>query len=267
MSKFEERKDIITYFTDTIDKMENPQWEHKFFQCLNRFYRWFKNDVVAKRPLEFIGKKEPSEEALEAGIVHTLKYPKEARKFTETLKYGPKFSPAIREQFAKPPTGEKADDKTPPVKIGYSCKAFGPDGVEIPIDDLIKRKFTCQVTFRLGTAWKMVGTNQCGLKWELERIDIIQWFDVAVDVEPDLNMYGELPEPAPIPDDDLIAAADAAEAEHNEKKRERDEDEPEPVYEDEPLPVEAKEEEEESSPVKKPKVEDKPKPTKGRGKK
>lgn len=240
------RKKIIDYFTDSINNIDHAKMEHQYFQMLLRFQKWFRQ-LVKSRSMEFLDEEDPTDKELDNKVTHILKFPKQPNKYAEVLQYGPKFQPEIREAI----TRDKQGNET---KTGYQCEAFGPNGDSVNIDDLIGRRFTCMITAKLASVWKMTSTGQCGMKWECLRVDVIEYFDTAVKIQVNRNMYDECPEV----DLAMIEAVKKAEAESL-RKRMREEQEQEdnvpPPTQDEPeqseVEPEVSEAEEESAPKKK----------------
>jgi hypothetical protein len=232
-STFDTKEKCRVYFENMLENSPNQRNEHKFFATLLRFKQWFK-EVVKSRSEEFLDDAEPSDKDLEKNIVDLLKYNKKREKMADNLHYGPKFQPEIREKIVKTKlaTGEVLESKD-----GFQCEVRDVDGSIISVPDIVGRKYTCMVTSRLASVWKLGG--RCGMKWECIRVDIIEYFDSAVKVEINRNMYDECPEV----DEAMIAATEAAEQEATRKRLREEEEEPEeesvpePVEESAPSPV------------------------------
>lgn len=240
VTKFNTRAKIIDYFEKAIN--DASQNEHKFFQMLFRINKWFQG-LVKERSVEFLGDENPTDKELNEKVVHPVKFAVQQRKFAETLQYGPKFAPEIRERTEEDATGAQ-------VHKGFECKAFDPNGNAMDILDLVKRRFTMIITVKMSSIWKMPSTNKCGVKFHCLQINVVQFFDTAMNINVDLNMYGEIPDAA------MIAAAEAAEAAYAIVQNEEDDEPPQEALV-EASPKREREEEEEEEEEEKPK-----KPTK-----
>lgn len=210
VTKYNTRTKIIDYFENAVNNA--TQNEHKFFQMLFRINKWFQN-LVKERSVEFLGDENPTDKELNEKVVHPVKFAVQQRKFAETLQYGPKFSPEILELIEEDATGAM-------VHKGFKCKAFDPQGTPIDIMDLIRRRFTMIITTKMSSIWKMPSTGRCGIKFHCLQINVVQFFDTTMNINVDLNMYGEVPDAA------MIAAAEAAEASYAIVQAEEEDDEP-----------------------------------------
>ncbi len=235
VTKFNTRAKIIDYFEKAINGASEN--EHKFFQMLFRINKWFQA-LVKERSVEFLGDENPTDKELNEKVVHPVKFAVQQRKFAENLQYGPKFSPEIRGIVENIATGGQ-------IHKGFECEAFDPNNNPINIVDLVKRRFTMVISVKMSSIWKMPSTGRCGIKFHCLRIDVIQFFDTAVTVNVNRNMYGEIPDSA------MIAAAEAAEAAYANAQNEEDDEPPQEALV-EASPKREREEEEEEEQEEKP---------------